>query len=157
MTQTWKCLLLNCSALYLLSELLLDHTQGSVFEERWTILCHSSWVRAEQPHQPAFTNLLWLFRSDRPRPKSSVPQRRRIICVPTRPECCRGRNSTARNSSRVKISVTFPSGTCPSDKLSNNMEGNQVWQRHNFLFTDVKKHNWHLCVSLFQAWFVKYD
>ena len=124
--QTWKCLLLNCLALYPFSELLLDHTQGSVFEEHWTISCHSSWVREEQSHQPAFTNLLWLFRSDRPRPKSPVPQRRRIIYVPTRPECWRGRNSMARGSSRVKISVTFPSGAFPSDKLSNNTEGNQV-------------------------------
>ncbi len=140
----------RCSVLCLLPELNphwpLPGTHSNFnFGECWTISCHTRWARVERPYQTCFNKSSLTAPKSLAKAKvSSLSQREdnlsdhqaRVLTHTS------GQNATAGHSSRVKIpTVTFPSDTCPSEGLFNNMEGNQVGQGHNILCAVVRKHS----------------
>lgn len=129
------------------------------FGECWTISCQTSWVRVERLHQTHFNkSSLTAPQSSAKASVSSLSQKEDNLrdhqaAVLTHTS---GQSATAGHGSRVKIpSVTFPSDTCPSERLFNNMEENQVGQGQNFfLQLSRKKHSDRVVSVPFISWFV---
>ena len=131
----WNELKLLSLSQCLLSE--LNSHKNFNFGECWTISCQTSWVRVERLHQTHFNKSSLTAPqssaeadvSSRSQKEDNLSDHQAAVLTHTS-----GHGAPAGHGSRAKIpSVTFPSDTCPSERLFNNMEGNQVGQGHNFL------------------------